>query len=81
VLANRQLLARLAMADVVLFVIAAAFNDRSSTSVDGIIWWVAIAGFVLLIAAALAILVGFIWTRRKRPGQPRSRTRTRTRPR
>jgi hypothetical protein len=53
------------MADVVLFLIAAAFNDHSSTSVDGIIWWLALAGFGLLIVAAFAVLVGFIRSRTK----------------
>ena len=72
-LVSRQLLARLAMADVVLFLIAAAFNDHSTTSVDGIIWWVAIAGFLLLIVAAFGILVGYAWSRAKRPRRPRTR--------
>ena len=59
------------MADVVLFVIAAALNDRSSTSVDGIIWWIAIAGFVLLVAASFAVLVGFVRSRARRPRRSR----------
>lgn len=61
------------MADVVLFVIAAALNDRSSTSVDGIIWWVAIAGFILLVLASFAVLVGFVRSRVKRSHRPRTR--------
>jgi NAD/NADP transhydrogenase alpha subunit len=72
VLASRQILGRLAIAVVVLFVLAAAFNDHSTTSVDGILWWVAIAGFILLIVAACAVLVGFIVTRRKRPRKSRA---------
>lgn len=73
-LASPRFLARLAMADVALFVIAAAFSDHSTTSVDGIIWWLAIGGFVLLIVAASAVLVGFLRSRAKRP--PRSRVRS-----
>jgi hypothetical protein len=75
VLATRQLLGRLAIADVLLFLIAGVFNDHSSTSVDGIIWWVAIAGFVLLIVAAVGVLVGFVLSRSKRRRRPRTRTR------
>ena len=36
---SRQACGYLAVADVVLFLIASAFNDHSSTSVDGIVWW------------------------------------------
>jgi membrane protein implicated in regulation of membrane protease activity len=71
VLASRQFLARLAMVVAVLFVIAAAFNDHSSTSVDGIIWWVAIGGFVLLLVTATVVLVGFVRSRAKRPRRAR----------
>jgi ABC-type nickel/cobalt efflux system permease component RcnA len=78
VFVGRQLLGRLAIAVVVLFVLAAAFNDHSSTSIDGILWWLAIAGFVLLIVVACVILVQFLRSRGKRRGQPRSR-RVRTR--
>lgn len=72
-LASRQLLFRLAIADVALFLIAAAFNDRSSTSVDGIIWWLAIALFVVLIVVACVILIGFVRSRARRRRRPRTR--------
>jgi membrane protein implicated in regulation of membrane protease activity len=67
------MLGRLAVAVVVLFLIAAAFNDHSSTSIDGIIWWVAIAGFALLIVASCAVLVGFLFNRGKRTRRSRTR--------
>lgn len=63
---SRQVWSRLAVADVVLFVLAAAFNDHSSLSVDGVIWWLAIALFVVLIVVASATLVLFLRTRTKR---------------
>lgn len=72
-LADRQLWSRLAIADVVLFVIAAAFNDHSSLSVDGLIWWLAIALFGLLILVASVALVIWIRSRAKRPRRPRIR--------
>jgi hypothetical protein len=71
--ATRRACVYLATADVVLFLIAAAFNDHSTTSVDGIVWWIAIFGFLLLIVAAFIVLVQFLLSRGKRP--------TRTRPR
>jgi hypothetical protein len=70
-LTDRQLWSRLAIADVVLFVIASAFNDRSSLSVDGLIWWLAIALFGLLIVAASVALVVWVRSRAKRPRRPR----------
>jgi intracellular septation protein A len=72
-LASRQVWSRLALADVVLFLIAAAMNDQSSTSVDGIIWWVAIALFGVLIVVACVVLVGLIRSRARRPRRPRTR--------
>jgi intracellular septation protein A len=72
-LASRQVWSRLAIADVVLFLIAAAFNDQGSTSVDGIIWWVAIAVFGVLIVVACVMLVGLIRSRARRPRRPRTR--------
>jgi hypothetical protein len=72
-LASRQLWFRLAIADVALFVIAAAFNDRSSTSVDGFVWWLAIALFGLLIIFACVVLVGFVRSKAKRRRRPRTR--------
>jgi hypothetical protein len=72
-LARRQLWSRLAIADVVLFVIASAFNDHSSLSVDGLIWWLAIALFGLLIVAASVALVVWVRSRAKRPRRPRTR--------
>ena len=72
-LASRQFLTRCAVAVVVLFLIAAAFNDHSTTSVDGIIWWVAIAAFGLLILATCVILVGYLASRFRRPRRSRVR--------
>jgi ABC-type nickel/cobalt efflux system permease component RcnA len=64
---SRQICTSIALADVALFLIAVTFNDHSSTSVDGIIWWLALAVFVLLIAVGLFVLLRFLVTRRKRP--------------
>jgi hypothetical protein len=73
----RQFCMGLVAADVVLFLVASGFNDHSNTSVDGIVWWAAIAGFACLIAIAIYILGHFVWTRRRipkslrwRPGRP-----------
>lgn len=71
--APRQLFSGLAIADVALFVIAAAFNNQSSTSVDGIIWWLAIALFVVIIVLAFGLVIQFIRTRAKRPRRSRTR--------
>jgi ABC-type nickel/cobalt efflux system permease component RcnA len=73
VLATRQVATGVFITDVVLFVLASAFNDRSSTSVDGILWWVAIAVFLLLIVFGLGVLVQFLRTRRRRPRRSRVR--------
>ena len=70
---GRQLLTRLAVADVVLFLVAAVFNDHSTTSVDGIIWWLAIALFAVLIVASFVVMVLFL------RGRTRGRRRARTR--
>jgi uncharacterized membrane protein len=72
---RRQLLTYLAIAVVVLFLLASLFNDRSSTSIDGILWWLAIFMFALLI---VAVSVGFIQflmarTRTRRPRRSRAR--------
>lgn len=72
----RQAATGLFLADVALFLLAAAFNDHSSTSVDGILWWLAIAVFVLIIVFGLGLLVQFLWTRwtrRSLPRRPRAR--------
>jgi hypothetical protein len=66
------------MVVVVLFLIAAAFNDHSTTSVDGIIWWLAIAGFGVLIVASLVVLVGLIRSGAKRGRRGRRSRRGRT---
>jgi hypothetical protein len=66
--ASRQACRTLAVADVVLFLVAVAFNDHSATSVDGIVWWVALFVFVLLIVVGLVIFIQFLRSRRrKRP--------------
>lgn len=74
-LASRTLLSRVAVADVVLFVLASAFNDGSSTSADGILWWVAIGVFLLLLLAGTVILVQFALARARgrRFRRPRAR--------
>ena len=56
VLSRRNLIA-FAGADVVLFVIAFAFGDNSATSADGIVWWVALLGLVLLIGLGVRALL------------------------
>lgn len=69
----RQVAIGLVVTDVALFLLASAFNDHSRTSVDGILWWMAIAVFLLLIMFALAVLVQFLRTRRRRPKRSRVR--------
>jgi hypothetical protein len=71
--AIRQVATGLFLTDVVLFLAATALNDHSSTSVDGILWWIAIAVFLLLIMFGLAVLVQFLRTRRRRPKRSRVR--------
>jgi ABC-type nickel/cobalt efflux system permease component RcnA len=73
--AFRQVAIGLVVTDVALFLLASAFNDHSSTSVDGILWWMAIAVFLLLIMFGLAVLVQFLRTRRRRRRPKRSRVR------
>lgn len=70
---TRRLATRLFVADVALFVLAAALNRHSSTSLDTVVWWIAIAGFLLLILFGLAILVKFLYSRRRRPKRLRAR--------
>jgi len=76
VIAPRRAIVSLAIADVVLFLIAVAFNDHSNTSVDGIVWWLALLVFVLLIMAGIVVLSQFLRSRAKRP---RARGRRRAR--
>jgi hypothetical protein len=59
----RQLCYGIVAVDVVLFLIASVLNDHSNTSVDGFIWWAALAVFAVLIAIAAYILGHFLWTR------------------
>ncbi len=70
-IAPRRAIASLAIADVVLFLIAVAFNDHSNTSVDGIVWWIALLVFVLLILAGIVVLSQFLRSRAKRPRRDR----------
>jgi H+/Cl- antiporter ClcA len=63
---RRQVCVSLAVADVVLFLLASAFNDHSSTSADGILWWLALFVFALLIVAGLVVLVQYVWSKRRR---------------
>jgi uncharacterized membrane protein YhaH (DUF805 family) len=55
-LSRRNLIALLGV-DVVLFVIAIAFDNNSSTSADGIVWWVALLVLLLLIVLGAVALV------------------------
>lgn len=71
--AIRQVATGLFVTDVVFFLLAAAFNDQSNTSIDGILWWIAIAIFLLLIMFGLAVFVQFLRTRRRRPKRSRAR--------
>jgi hypothetical protein len=64
-LTARQLCLGIVVADVVLFLVASGFNDHSNTSVDGFVWWAALALFAVLIAIAAYILGHFLWTRRR----------------
>jgi ABC-type nickel/cobalt efflux system permease component RcnA len=73
VFAIRQVATGLFVTDVVLFLLASTFNDHSSTSVDGILWWLAIAVFALLVMFGLALVVQFMRTRRRRPRRPHVR--------
>jgi hypothetical protein len=77
-LTTRQLCSAIAAVDVILFLVASAFNDHSNTSVDGIIWWAALALFAVLIAIGVSILSRFLWighqtrsARRRRSRSPR----------
>jgi amino acid transporter len=71
----RQLCLGIVAADVVLFLIASGLNDHSNTSVDGFVWWAALALFAVLIAIAVYILCNFLWIRLRNPGHNRSRAR------
>jgi len=73
-LTARQLCSALAVADVVLFLVAGAFNDHSNTSVDGILWWLALFVFLLLIAIGIYVLGRFLWTHRRQPKRRRARS-------
>jgi ABC-type nickel/cobalt efflux system permease component RcnA len=73
VFAVRQVATGLFVTDVVLFLLASTFNDHSSTSVDGILWWLAIAVFALLVMFGFAVLVQYMRTRRRRPKRSRVR--------
>ncbi len=64
---RRQVFRYLVVLDVVLFLIASAFNDQSTTSLDGVVWWIALLVFLLLIVAASVILIQFLISRGKRP--------------
>lgn len=76
-LSSRQVWRKVAIADVVLFLIAVAFNGHSNTSLDGIVWWLALALFCLMILAAFAIAVQYVITRLRRPRRARQPRRAR----
>jgi hypothetical protein len=75
----RQLCLGIVAADVVLFLVASALNDHSNTSVDGFVWWAALALFAVLIAIAVFILGNFlrmrVSTRRRNPDRVSWRSR------
>jgi ABC-type nickel/cobalt efflux system permease component RcnA len=71
-LTGRQLCSALAVGDVVLFLVAGAFNDHSNTSIDGIVWWLALLVFLLLIAVGMYVLGRFLWTHRRQPKRARA---------
>lgn len=71
-LTSRQLCSALVVGDVVLFLVAGAFNDHSNTSVDGILWWLALFVFLLLIAVGIYVLGRFLWSHRRRPKRARA---------
>jgi hypothetical protein len=73
VFAIRQVAAGVFLTDVALFVLASVFNDHSNTSIDGILWWLAFAVFLLLIVFGFAVFVQFMRTRRTRPRRSRAR--------
>jgi hypothetical protein len=70
---RQQACGYLAVADVVLFLIAVAFNNQSTTSVDGIVWWIALFVFLLLILVGFVVLIQFLHSRGKRPRRTRAR--------
>jgi hypothetical protein len=76
-LTTRQLVIAVASVDVVLFLVATAFNNHSNTSADGIVWWAAIGVFAALVAIGLVIVGRYSWTHRRRPGRPRRRSGSR----
>jgi steroid 5-alpha reductase family enzyme len=71
--ASRSLFRSLAIADVALFLIAVAFNNHSGSSVDGIVWWIAIGLFVVMIVAGTLGLLQYLKNRAKRPRRSRAR--------
>jgi membrane protein implicated in regulation of membrane protease activity len=71
----RQLCLGIVAADVVLFLVASALNDHSNTSVDGFVWWAALALFAVLIAIAVYIMGRFTWTRLRKPDRVNWRSR------
>ena len=75
----RQFCIGIVVADVVLFLIASGLNDHSNTSVDGFVWWAALALFAGLIAIGIYILASFLWvrvrTRRRNPDRVNWRSR------
>jgi hypothetical protein len=74
-LTARQACLGIVAADVVLFLVASGFNDHSNTSVDGFVWWAALALFIVLIAIAVYILGRFLWSRRRNPARINRRSR------
>jgi hypothetical protein len=75
-LTTRQLCSAIVGVDVALFLVASALNDHSNTSVDGIVWWAALALFVVLIAIGVAILGRFLWIRHQTRSARRRRSRS-----
>ncbi len=76
---TRRLCSAIAALDVLLFLVATAFNDHSNTSADGLVWWAALFLFVTLIAIGVCIIGRYVWIHRRRPGRHGQRSRLRAR--
>ena len=70
---SRNAFRSLVLADVALFLIAAAFNNHSGSSVDGVVWWIAIGLFVVMIAVGSLGLLQYLKNRAKHPRRSRAR--------
>ena len=76
-LAARQFYISVATVDVILFLVATAFNDHSNTSVDGIVWWAALGLFAAMMAIGSVILARNAWIHRRGTSRTRPRSGSR----